>query len=130
MIRLSRILTTAALGCTAFVALPAHADSVAWGVSIGGPGYALSAGSPWAGPGFAPSPWIGPRYAPAPVVFAPSPWVGPRFAPAPVYYGPPAVRRGPPHRVVVVRPLPRPGHVHPYRGHAPGPVYYGHAPRW
>jgi hypothetical protein len=140
MIRPFRILTSAALGCAAFVALPAQADSVAWGVSIGGPGYAISAGSPRAGPGFAPSPWIGPRFAPGPVVFAPSPWVGPRFAPppwagprfapAPVFYGPPSVRRGPPHRVIVVQPAPRHVHVHPQRGYAPDPVYFGNGPRW
>ncbi len=91
MTRNHRVRATIAALASALVvgvgALPiaAHASNVAWSVSIGGPGFAVTAGQPAFG-----SPFIGP-----PVVGAPwRPAFRPRFAarpivaPAPVVYRP------------------------------------------
>ncbi len=84
--RLPALACTAALACAgAFASLPAHADRVAWNVTIGGPGFAVSAGQPWGGWGAGPvvrpivAPWA-PIVAPAPV-----------FVPGPAYFAPPVV---------------------------------------
>jgi hypothetical protein len=113
--RLPSLACTAALAFAgAFASLPAHADRVAWNVTIGGPGFAVSAGQPWGGFGPAPfvhpvvRPW--PRFvAPAPVVVAaptvrPVRWrhARPVIVAAPVFVPGPAFR---PARVVVVRPF-------------------------
>lgn len=122
--RFSAYACAAAVACAGMlVPLHAHADRVAWNVTIGGPGFAVSAGQPWGGwgavPAFAPvvAPWA-PVVAPAPVLVAPprvvvrpvAPIVrpirgrhvrpvvvaAPAFVPAPVFR---------PAPVVVVRPL-------------------------
>lgn len=145
MSRSFRRLALAALGSASLAAaLPAQAGDVAWSITLGGPGFALSAGSPWAGPRFAPAPIV---HAPAPVIVAPrprfvapSPWAGPvfvpgpvvagpAFVPGPVFAGPPVVRRGPP-RVVVVAPVARPPRAHPRRVVVPAPVIVAPGPRW
>jgi len=72
-----------ALAAGLAIATPAVARDVHWSVSIGGPGYAISAGVPYYGY---------PAYAPAPVYVAP-----PVVYPAPVYVAPPVVYR--PYRV-------------------------------
>ncbi len=107
--RLPALACTAALAFAgAFASMPAHADRVAWNVTIGGPGFAVSAGQPWGGFGPAPvahpvvRPW--PRFvAPAPVVVA-APVVRPvRWRHArPVVVAAPVVVRAP----VVLRPAP------------------------
>ena len=114
--RLPVLAAAATLACAAgFAALPAHADRVAWSVTIGGPGFAVSAGQPWSGYVAAPvvrpvvTPWA-PIVAPAPVVLAPPVFVGPPVVPVvrpvrwrharPVVVVPPAFVPAP----VVVRP--------------------------
>ena len=85
--RLPALACTAALACAgAFASFPVHADRVAWNVTIGGLGFAASAGQPWgswgAGPGVRPvaAPWA-PVVAPAPM-FVPGPvFVAPRIVP-------------------------------------------------
>ena len=69
-----------ALACTAalafagaFASMPAHADRVAWNVTIGGPGFAVSAGQPWGG--FGPVPVVRPVVRPWPRFVAPVPVV-------------------------------------------------------
>ena len=95
---LRRTALVSALGATlaagAAFAPAASANNVAWGVSVGGPGFVVSAGQP--------AYWGGYRYGygyhrhwyrPAPVVY-PYGYVVPRpvyVAPPPVYYGPPVV---------------------------------------
>ncbi len=92
-----RIALIAALAATlaggAAFAPSASANNVSWSVSVGGPGFAVSAGQPyWGGyrgsgygygHGYHHRSWYRPV---APVVY-PYRYV----APAPVYYGPPAV---------------------------------------
>jgi hypothetical protein len=117
--RLPALACTAALACAgAFASLPVHADRVAWNVTIGGPGFAVSAGQPWGGRGAGPvvrpvvAPWA-PVVAPVPV-FMPGPAVVPFVRPvrwrhgrpvvvaAHVFVPAPAFRRAP---MVVVRPF-------------------------
>jgi hypothetical protein len=83
------------LAATATFAPAVRAGNVAWGISVGGPGFGVVAGQPgwtggraWFGPPlrpFAPvvyRPWLRPVPIVAPVVFAPAPvvvpWVAPR----------------------------------------------------
>ena len=79
----------------------AFAGNVAWGVSVGGPGFTVVAGQPGWNGGRA---WFGPPVSPfAPVVYRPwlrpLPFVAPiAFAPAPVFV--PWIA---PRRVIVVR---------------------------
>ena len=79
----------------------AQAGNVAWGVSVGGPGFTVVAGQPGWNGGRA---WFGPPVSPfAPVVYRPwlrpLPFVAPiAFAPAPVFV--PWIA---PRRVIVVR---------------------------
>lgn len=101
---LRRILFTAGLVGTLAaglaVAPAASASNVGWSVSIGAPGFAISAGEPYYGRGYyrpysyyRPYPYYRPHWRPA--------YVAPRVVyPAPVYY-------------------PAPAYV------APGPYYYG-----
>jgi len=100
-----RKLTTIAL-CNTLLAAAAfvptvHAGNVAWGVSVGGPGFTVVAGQPGWNGGRA---WFGPPVSPfAPVVYRPwlrpLPFVAPiAFAPAPVFV--PWIA---PRRVIVVR---------------------------
>jgi hypothetical protein len=89
----SSLIGTLVLGLAAAPA--ASANNVAWSVSIGGPGYVVSAGQPayW-GPrpyyGYRPAYVAPPVYYPAPVVYSyPRPYYRPYYvAPRPVYYGP------------------------------------------
>lgn len=81
--RIPALACAAAIACTGtFASLPAHADRVAWNLTIGGPGFAVSAGQPWGGWGSGAvvhpvvAPWAplvapGPAFMPAPPVFAP-----------------------------------------------------------
>ncbi len=90
-----------ALGAGLAVAPAASAGNVGWSVSIGGPGYAVSAGAPYWGPYYRPyypaySPYYVPPVYAAPVVYAPY---------RPYYYAP---------RVVVAS---RPVYHGPYYGH-------------
>lgn len=91
-------LGTALAGATAMLPATASAGgNVAWSVSVGGPGFAVSAGQPayYGGP-YRPyyrpahyGPYRGPYYRPAPVVYTP---YYPRvIAPAPVVVAPPVV---------------------------------------
>ena len=95
-----RTLTAITLGSTLLAATAAfvpavQAGNVAWGVSVGGPGFTVVAGQPgwsggraWFGPPlrpFAPfvyRPWLRPVPIVAPIAFAPAPvfvpWVAPR----------------------------------------------------
>lgn len=101
----NRIVTALAAGgallaASAALAPLAHAGNVAWGVSVGGPGFAVTAGQPgWYGGrvGF------GPAWRPfAPVVYRP--WLRPAPVGAPWVFAPPAVTPWiAPRRVVVVR---------------------------
>lgn len=118
----TRILTTAVgtmlVGATALCSSVAAAGSnVAWSVSIGGPGFAVSAGQPVYGRAYYGGPYR-PYYRPyyRPVVAAAPvyrPWYAPVavaapypvYAPAPVVYAPPVV--------VARRPYVR--HVYPVR---------------
>jgi hypothetical protein len=108
MFRTIAVATATVVATIAFSA-PAAAGNVAWNVTVGGPGFALSAGQPGFGVGFATAPAIvgpvgwgpvvrhprhrwAPRFVPAPVVFGPAPvwgpgFVDPAFAPvgAPVF---------------------------------------------
>lgn len=84
----------------AAVANPAAANNVAWSVSVGGPGFAVTAGQPAFGPAFRPGfrPVVRPFVAPVvvrpfgfrPVVVARPVWVArPVFLTAPpVYFAP------------------------------------------
>ncbi|MCC7218066.1 MAG: hypothetical protein IT517_14915 [Burkholderiales bacterium] len=98
----------AAFAAIALTPVPAVAGNVAWSVSIGGPGFAISAGQP----GFVGAPWTGrpahahwrPAFRPGvvarPVVVAPwlAPIAAPGLVPRPVFVP----------RAVVVRPAPVP----------------------
>jgi len=95
-------LSGALVAATAFIPA-AQASNVAWSVSVGGPGFAVSAGEPafyggygygapyrpyyrpWHRPAVVVPPVAYPYYAPAPVVYAPRPII---YAPRPVYYAP------------------------------------------
>jgi hypothetical protein len=88
----------------------ARAGNVAWGVSVGVPGFAVSAGQPgyYGGRGYygAPyrpyyRPWYRPAVVVSPVAYLP-PLAYPYYAPAPVVYAP--------------RPI-----TYAYRGYSPAP---------
>ena len=116
--RLPVLAAAATLACAAgFAALPAHADRVAWNVTIGGPGFAVSAGQPWGGYVVA-APVVRPVATPWAPIVAPAPVVVPR----PVWVVPPVVPVARPVRwrhartfVVVPRPfVPAPVMVRPW----------------
>ena len=82
-------LGTAAVGAAAMYSTAASAGgNVAWSVSIGGPGYAVTAGQP-AYYGAPYRPYYRPYYRPAPVVYRP--YYRPYYAPRPVVVAPPVV---------------------------------------
>ncbi len=84
--RLPALACTAALACAGtFAPLPVHADRIAWNVTIGGPGFAVSAGQPWGG--WVAGPVVRPVVAPWATVVAPAPV----FVPGPAFYAPPPV---------------------------------------
>lgn len=109
---------TTLIGAAALFSHPAAAGSdVAWSVSVGGPGFAVTAGQPYyggAGQYGAPyRPYYGPRYRP--VVVAPVPAYRPWYGPV-TYYAPPVVYAP---RYVAPRyyaPRPYPVAVRPYAG--------------
>jgi hypothetical protein len=81
--RLALIAALTAAG--AFAASPASAGNVAWSVSVGVPGLAVSAGAPVFGPV---APVFGPAFPPfAPVVYG-APGIGAFAVPAPVVVAP------------------------------------------
>ncbi len=66
----------------------ASASNVAWGVSVGGPGFVVSAGQPGYWHGYRGYGYYRPWHRPfAPIVYAPPPVVYP-YAPRPVYVAP------------------------------------------
>jgi hypothetical protein len=82
---------TAAIGAAALLSTPASAGgNVGWSVSVGGPGFAVTAGQPGSRYYGAPyRPYYKPHYyRPAPVY---RPYYRPYYAPRPVYYAPPVV---------------------------------------
>ena len=99
-IAMSTALCTGVLATGAFVVPTAHAGNVAWGVSIGGPGFSVAVGQPdyYGGRGYYRAPLVPvarpywrPYYRPyapygyRPIVVVPQPaYVGP---PVPLYYG-------------------------------------------
>jgi hypothetical protein len=94
------------LAATAAFAPTVRAGNVAWGVSVGGPGFSVVAGQPgWSG-GRA---WFGPPLRPlAPVAYRP--WLRPVPVVAPISFAPFALAPAPfvvprvvPRRVIVVR---------------------------
>jgi hypothetical protein len=94
-------LGTAAVGAAAMFSTAASAGgNVAWSVSVGGPGFAVSAGQPYYGAPYRPyyKPYY---YRPAPVVYRPyyRPYY---YAPRPVYYAPPVVYTQPYYPAPVV----------------------------
>jgi hypothetical protein len=90
---------SALLAATAFIPA-AQAGNVAWSVSVGGPGFAVSAGQPGFYGGYYRAPYLRPiarpNYRPwygAAIVVPPVTYVRPRviypyYAPAPVVYAP------------------------------------------
>ena len=97
-------LGTAAVGAAALFSTAASAGgNVAWSVSVGAPGFAVSAGQP-AYYGAPYRPYYRPYYRPAPVVYRPY-YYAPRpvyYAPRPVYYAPPVVYTQPYYPAPVV----------------------------
>jgi len=100
------VLCSTLLAATAAFVPPVEAGNVAWGISVGGPGFGVVAGQPgWSG-GRA---WIGPPVRPfVPVVYRP--WLRPWPIVAPIAFAPIAFAPAPvvvpwvaPRRVVVVR---------------------------
>jgi hypothetical protein len=112
------LLASAAIGALALglaAAPTASAGNVAWSVSIGVPGLAVTAGAPgWYGPAYRPYPYYRPRYRP---VFVASP---PVVVAAPVVYAPYRPVVVAPYRPVVVAP---PVIVRP-RYYGPAPYRY------
>jgi hypothetical protein len=116
--------TTATLAATAVAAIAlahasvASADSKYFNVTVGGPGYVVSAGSAGIGVGFYGGAPVHPAYA-VPLV-APTAVYGPVYAPAPVYVAPPvAYRPYRPHRAYYAPP-PVAYRTYPaYRAYAP-----------
>jgi hypothetical protein len=97
-------LGTAAVGAAAMFSPAASAGSnVAWSVSVGGPGFAVTAGPPrYYGAPY--RPYYRPHYyRPAPVV---RPYYRPYYAPRPVYYAPPTVVYSQPYYPAPVVPVP------------------------
>jgi hypothetical protein len=114
-----RNLTTMALCgtllATAAAFVPtANAGNVAWGVSVGGPGFTVVAGQPgWSGGRV----WFGPPVRSfASVVYRPWLRPAPIFAPIAIAPAPVFVPWVAPRRVVIVR--------QPVRFVAPAPVYW------
>ncbi|MEO8752077.1 MAG: hypothetical protein ABI624_05305 [Casimicrobiaceae bacterium] len=112
-----RIFSTLAL-CSATIVMAsaapaAFAGNVAWGVSVGGPGFSVAAGQPgyYGGRGYYGTPYRphfrpyvrpylypafrGPVIVTAPVVYPYGPVAYPYYAPAPVVYAPRPVAYGP-----------------------------------
>jgi hypothetical protein len=98
-----RTISVIALGSGLFAAAAfapaARAGTVAWGISVGGPGFGVSAGQPgfYGGRGFVHAPYypvVRPNFRPllrGPVILPPvsyAPMVYPLFAPAPVVFAP------------------------------------------
>jgi hypothetical protein len=123
---ITAVAATALAASMGIAASTASAGNVAWSVSIGVPGLAVSAGGPAYGGGFR-SNWhgnFGPAYAPVarpywqplypgPVAFAaPVPFSAPVVYPAPVVFPVPVVYRAPVYRtrVVVAAPVWRAPH--------------------
>lgn len=108
-------LALAVAGTAASAVNPAAANNVAWSVSVGGPGFAVSAGQPAFGPAFRPGfrPVVRPFVAPVavrpfgfrPIVVARPAWVArPVFVAAPpVFFAPRPVLA--PRFVVAPRPF-------------------------
>jgi hypothetical protein len=127
-IAMSTALCTTLLAAGAFAVPNAQAGNVAWGVSIGGPGFSVAAGQPgyYGGRGYYGAPYrpvARPYYRPyyaapyRPVVVAPAlayapPVVYPYYAPAPVAYAT--------SRIVIA---PRP-YAYGYRAFAGAPMPY------
>jgi hypothetical protein len=122
-----RLVLAAALAVTTAAGIAfapaATAGNVAWNVSLGGPGYAVTFGQPGWGPGYVGVGVAGCGYncyggyyaAPAPVYRPPVVYMPPVVYRAPVAYPAPVVYRTP----VVVAPR-----IHRHRPHyAPAPVY-------
>jgi hypothetical protein len=96
-----RLLCASVLGPALFAAAAfapaASAGNVAWNVSVGGPGFAVTAGQPgyYGGHGYYGAPyrpyhrvWYRPLAVPSPIVVAPAPAAYPYYEPAPVVYAP------------------------------------------
>lgn len=107
---LAAAMGTALAGAAALLPATASAGgNVAWSVSVGGPGFAVSAGQPGWGYGAPYRPYYRPGYyapyrpyyyRPAPVVYRP--YYAPRvIAPAPVVVAPPVVYTQPYYPSVV-----------------------------
>ena len=95
-------LGTAAVGAAAMFSTAASAGgNVAWNVTVGGPGFAVSAGQPYYGAPYRPyyRPYYNSYYRPAPVY---RPYYRPYYAPRPVYYAPPVVYTQPYYPAPVV----------------------------
>ena len=101
-------LGTAAVGAAALFSTAASAGgNVAWSVSVGGPGFAVSAGQPYYGAPYRPhyKPYYKPYYRPAPVVYRP--YYRPYYAPRSAYVAPPVVYTQPyPYYPTPVVPVP------------------------
>jgi hypothetical protein len=82
---------TALVGAAVMFSTAASAGNVAWSVSVGAPGIAVTAGQPayYGAPYY--RPYYHPYYAPAPVVYRPYHRPYRVYAPAPVVYAPPVV---------------------------------------
>lgn len=108
-------LAVAVAGLAATAAPLATANSVAWNVSVGGPGFAVSAGQPAFGPSFGPGFHPGfrpvaPRVWVRPIGFRPVVVARPTWVARPVFLPPPPVFFAPrpvfaPRLVVAPRPF-------------------------
>jgi len=78
---------TALVGAAAMFSTAASTGNVAWSVSVGAPGIAVTAGQP----AFYGAPYYRPYYPPAPVVYRPYHRPYRVYVPAPVVYAPPVV---------------------------------------
>ena len=122
---LTLALCSIVLAATTALVPTAHAGNVAWGVSVGGPGFQVTAGQPayYRGRGFHGAPYrpIARPYFPLyyqaafraavvvpPVFYAPPPVAYPYYAPAPVVIAP---------RRVIYAPRP---FAYAYSGYGPG----------
>jgi hypothetical protein len=94
-------LGAAAVGAAAMFSPAANAGgNVAWSVSVGGPGFAVTAGQPRWGHYRAPyRPYYRPYYR---SYYRPAPVYRPYYAPRPVYYAPPVVYAQPYYPAPVV----------------------------
>ena len=91
-------LAAAAFVAAAAVATPAVAGNVAWGVTVGGPGFAVSAGQPayggWSGGYYGPAPYASVAVAPPVVYPYAAPYVGVVARPYYARYRPYVYARG------------------------------------